>query len=98
MVSDEKIRFQLPSSQNYFCEMKRIETGYELIFYQAITRIKTIHITEAQIDRQFLHKVAVNVGIDFYALTGPYDCADEILRQWHKHFKKKRWIDRIFGR
>ena len=98
MVNTEKVRFQLPSSRNYFCEMSRIDEGYELIFYQAITRIKTFHITEAQIDRQYLHKIAVNVGIDFYALTGPYDCADKILRQWHKHFKKKSWKERLFRR
>jgi hypothetical protein len=40
--------------------------------------------------------MAVNVGIDFYALTGPYDFADEILRLWHKNFKKKGILERIF--
>ncbi len=78
--------------------MSEIKGGYNLVFYQTMTKIKTISITEAQLDRQFLHKMAVNVGINFYALTGPYDCADEILRQWHKHFKKKGWKQRIFGR
>ena len=69
--------------------MSRIEEGYELIFYRAITRVKTIHITEAQIDRQYLHKVAVNVGIEFYALTGPYDCADEYYVSGIKTSKRK---------
>ena len=97
-MSSNKIRFQLPSSTDYFCEMSGIKGGYKLVFYQSIKKIKTITITEAQLDRQFLHKVTVNVGINFYALSGPYDCADEILRQWHRHFKRKSWKQRLFGR
>jgi hypothetical protein len=78
--------------------MSQIPEGYNLEFYQSMTKIKTISITEAQLVRQYLHKLAINVGINFYALTGPYDCADEILRQWHKHFKKKGWLERLFNR
>ena len=78
--------------------MTKLPEGYNLEFYQSMTKIKTISITEDQLVRQYLHKLAINVGINFYALTGPYDCADEILRQWHKHFKKKGWIERLLGR
>jgi len=56
-----------------------------------------MHVTKAQLDREFLRKVAVNTGIEFYALTGPYDVADEILNQWHDHFEKKGFLRRIFG-
>ena len=95
-MSNKKVRFQLPSSREYFCEMSSNETGYELTFYKANTRLKAVKITEAQLDREFLRKLAVNVGIEFYALTGPYDCADAILRQWHQNFKKKGFLQRLF--
>lgn len=71
---------------------------YDLVFYRENTKIRTAKISDAQLSRQALHKIAVNTEINFYALTGPYDCADEILRQWNKHFKKKSLLERIFGK
>ncbi|MHA2293813.1 MAG: hypothetical protein ACXACK_16750 [Candidatus Hodarchaeales archaeon] len=71
--------------------------GYKLVFFQLGQKIKTFSITENQIDREYLRKMAVNVGINFYALTGPYDVADEILRQWHKYFEKKGFFSRFLG-
>ena len=98
MVKNKAIRFQLPSSRNYFCEMTKTSSGYELIFFQSSTKLKTVIISERQLDRHYLHKTAVGIGIEFYALTGPYDCADEILRQWHKNFENKGFLQRIFGK
>jgi hypothetical protein len=98
VVKKEKTRFQLPSSTNYFCEMLQIPGGYELTFYNSGEKMKTVQITEAQLDRQYLYKLVINVGIDFYALTGPYDCADEILRVWHKYYKPRSFLERLFGR
>lgn len=97
-MKKKKIRFQLPSSTNYFCEMVEISGGYELAFYNSGEKMKDVQVTEAQIDRQFLYKLVINVGIDFYALTGPYDCADEILRVWHKNFKPRSFLERLFGK
>ncbi|MFX1507000.1 MAG: hypothetical protein ACFFDC_12925 [Promethearchaeota archaeon] len=77
--------------------MQKTKEGYRLTFYNVGEKIKTVQITESQLDREYLRKVAVNTGIEFYALTGPYDCSDEILRQWHKHFKKKGFLNRLFG-
>ena len=98
MAKNKKVRFQLPSSRNYFCEMSKNPSGYELVFFQSSNKVKTVAITERQLDRHYLHKVAVSIGIEFYALTGPYDCADAILRQWHKNFEKKGFLQRIFGK
>jgi hypothetical protein len=91
-----KIRFQVPSSRNYFCEIKSEKTSYHLIFFHVGKKINEKSFTEDQLDREYLRKLAVNVGIEFYALTGPYDFADEILRLWHKHFKKKTLLERLF--
>ena len=77
--------------------MAKTKEGYKLNFYNQEKKIQSINITEAQLDREFLRKVAVNTGIEFYALTGPYDVADEILNQWHEHFKKKGLFKRLFG-
>jgi hypothetical protein len=77
---------------------KREKERYDLVFYKENTKLRTATISEAQLSRQALHKIAVNTEINFYALTGPYDCADEILRQWNKHFKKRSWLERIFGK
>ena len=98
MAKNKRVRFQLPSSRNYFCEMAKSPTGYELVFFQSSNKVKTVTITERQLDRHYLHKVAVSIGIEFYALTGPYDCADEILRQWHENFENKGFLQRIFGK
>ena len=98
MVKNKRIRFQLPSSRNYFCEMAESPSGYELVFFQSSTKLKTVSISEKQLDRHYLHKIAVGIGIEFYALTGPYDCADEILRQWHKNFENKGFFQRFFGK
>ena len=98
LVNKKKIRFQLPSCRNYFSEMLQIPGGYELTFFDSGEKMKTVQVTEAQIDRQYLYKMVINVGIDFYALTGPYDCADEILRVWHKHFKPRSFLERLFGK
>ncbi len=94
---NQKIRFQVPSSRNYFIEMIKSKKGYHLTFFKMGSKLKTITIEENQLDREYLRKLAVNAGIDFYALTGPYDVADEILRQWHKHFKKKGLLRRLLG-
>ncbi len=92
-----KIRFQVPSSRNYFVEMIKSKIGYQLTFFKMGSKLKTISIEENQLDREYLRKMAINAGIDFYALTGPYDVADEILRQWHKHFKKTGLLRRLLG-
>ncbi|MFX0125170.1 MAG: hypothetical protein ACFFAE_16175 [Candidatus Hodarchaeota archaeon] len=98
MVSNnQKIRFQVPSSRNHYCEMQKIKEGYRLTFFNVNKKIKTLEITETQLDREYLRKLSVNAGIEFYALTGPYDCSEEILRQWHKHFRKKGFFQRLFG-
>jgi hypothetical protein len=76
--------------------MTKIKEGYRLTFFNTTRKLKTIEISEAQLDRQYLHKISINAGIEFYALTGPYDAADEILRQWEKHFEKKGFFSRIF--
>ncbi|MFX0052538.1 MAG: hypothetical protein ACFE8U_14740 [Candidatus Hermodarchaeota archaeon] len=94
----KKIRFQLPSSRNHFCEMSESNGGYKITFFNITRKLKTIEISEAQLDRQYLHKISINAGIEFYALTGPYDTADEILRQWHKHFEKKGFLRRLLGK
>ena len=78
--------------------MQKLKEGYRLAFFNVGGKIKTVEITESQLDREYLRKLAVNTGIEFYALTGPYDCSDEILRQWHKHFKKKGLMSRLFGK
>ena len=98
MDKNKPLRFQLPSSRNYFCEMTKKPSGYELAFFKSINKIKTAFIQEQQLDRQYLHKIAVDAGIEFYALTGPYDCADEILRQWHRNFKEKGFFQKLFGK
>lgn len=94
----QKIRFRVPSSRNHFCEMQRTKEGYILSFFNAGRKMKTVEITESQIDREYLRKLSVNAGIEFYALTGPYDCSDDILQQWHKHFKRKGLLQRFRGR
>ncbi|MHA2248094.1 MAG: hypothetical protein ACXADY_24310, partial [Candidatus Hodarchaeales archaeon] len=76
--------------------MRRTKEGYRLTFFNVGKKIKTVEITESQIDREYLRKLSVNAGIEFYALTGPYDCSDAILRQWAKHFEKKRIFTEIF--
>ncbi|MFX0084472.1 MAG: hypothetical protein ACFFAU_02260 [Candidatus Hodarchaeota archaeon] len=91
-----KIRVQVPSSRNYFCEIKSEKTGYHLTFFHIGKKINELSFTEDQLDREYLRKLAVKVGIEFYALTGPYDFADEILRIWHKHFKKKSLLEKLF--
>ncbi|MFX0015688.1 MAG: hypothetical protein ACFFB2_12200 [Promethearchaeota archaeon] len=96
--NSQKIRFQVPSSRNHYCEMQKTKEGYRLTFFNVATKLKTIEITESQLDREYLRKMAVNSGIEFYALTGPYDCSDEILRKWHKHFKKKGLLRRLLGK
>lgn len=78
--------------------MQKIKEGYRLTFFNVGKKIRIVEITESQIDRDYLRKLAVNTGIEFYALTGPYDCSDEILRQWHKHFKKKGFLHRFLGK
>ncbi len=98
MDKNKRVRFQLPSSRNYFCEMSKNPSGYELVFFHSSTKKKTVVISEKQLDRHYLHKIAVNIGIEFYALSGPYDCADEILRQWHKNFEEKGFLQRLFGK
>ena len=98
MDKNKRVRFQLPSSRNYFCEMAKKPSGYELVFFQSSTKIKTVTVNEKQIDRHYLHKIAVSIGIEFYALTGPYDVADEILRQWQKNFEGKGFFQRLFGK
>ena len=96
--NNQKIRFQVPSSRNHFCEMRRIKEGYSLTFFNVGRKIKTVEITESQIDREYLRKLSVNAGIEFYALSGPYDCSDAILRHWHEHFEKKGLLQRLFGK
>ncbi len=91
-----KIRFQVPSSRNYFCEIKNVKTNYYLTFFHEGDKINEKTFTENQLDREYLRKIAVNIGIEFYALTGPYDFADEVLRLWHKHYKKKGLLQRLF--
>ncbi len=98
VTKNQKIRFQVPSSRNHYCEMRRTKEGYRLTFFNVGRKLKTIEFTESQLDREYLRKLSVNVGIEFYALTGPYDCSDEILRQWHKHFKRKGFLQRLFGK
>ena len=93
-----KIRFQIPSSRNYYCEIIKTKSVYRMSFFHVGEKIKELTFTESQLDREFFRKMAINVGIDFYALTGPYDFADEILRHWHKHFKKKGLLERMFKR
>ena len=78
--------------------MQRTKEGYRLTFFNVGKKLKVIEINESQLDREYLRKLAVNAGIEFYALTGPYDCSDEILRQWHKHFKKKGLLRRLLGK
>ena len=90
-----KYRFQVPSSRNYFCEIIKIKTGYKLTFFHVGQKIKEFEIIEDQIDREYLRKMEIKIGIEFYALTGPYDFADELLRIWHKHYKKKGLLERI---
>ncbi|MFX0174410.1 MAG: hypothetical protein ACFE9L_21235 [Candidatus Hodarchaeota archaeon] len=97
-TASKKIRFQLPSTRNHFCEMRKTDGGYKITFFNMTRKLKTIEISEAQLDRQYLHKVSINAGIEFYALTGPYDTADEILRQWYTHFEKKGLLSRLLGR
>lgn len=75
-----------------------MESSYKLTFFHVAKRIKEYNFTEDQLDREYLRKMAVNVGIEFYALTGPYDFADKILRLWHRHFKKKGLLERILRR
>lgn len=96
--SNQKVRFQVPSSRNHFCEMQKTKVGYQLTFFNVSEKIKVAEISESQLDREYLRKLAVNTGIEFYALTGPYDCSDEILRQWHKHFKKKGFLQKLLGK
>lgn len=91
-------RFQLPSARNYFCEMKKTDTGYSLVIFHESEKLVTLSLTNQDINREILRKYAVNSGIEFYALSGPYDAADEILRQWHRHFKEKSILKRIFGK
>ena len=98
MAKTKTVRFQLPSSRNYYCEMTKKPSGYELVFFRSTDKIKTVNLQELQLDRHYLHKLAVNVGIEFYALTGPYDCADEILRQWHENFKEKGFFQKLFNK
>jgi len=98
MAKNKRVRFQLPSSRNYFCEMTKKPSGYELVFFQSSTKVKTVIISEQQLSRHYLHKVAVSIGIEFYALTGPYDCADAILRQWQKNFEDRGFLQRLFGK
>ena len=48
-----------------------------------------------------LRELAVKSGIEFYALSGPYDAADELIRQYKKNFEKKKkfiffWLKRNF--
>lgn len=95
--TSNKLRFQLPSARNHFCEMTKINEGYKLTFFNQERKIRSENITEAQLDREFLRKIAVSSGIEFYALTGPYDVADEILNQWHENFKRKGLFSRLFG-
>lgn len=78
--------------------MQRVKEGYRLTFFNVNKRLKIVEITESQLDREYLRKLSINVGIEFYALTGPYDCSEEILRQWHKHFKKKGFLQRFLGK
>ena len=78
--------------------MQKTKEGYRLTFFNVGEKIKVVKISESQLDREYLRKLAVNTGIEFYALTGPYDCSDEILRQWHKHFKKKGFFQRLLGK
>jgi hypothetical protein len=78
--------------------MAKTPTGYELVFSQASSKVKTVIISEKQLDRHYLHKIAVSIGIEFYALTGPYDVADAILRQWHANFEDRGFLHRIFGK
>jgi hypothetical protein len=78
--------------------MAKSPSGYDLVFFQSSNKVKTVAISERQLDRHYLHKIAVSIGIEFYALTGPYDVADEILRQWHKNFEDKGFLQRLFGK
>ena len=98
MAKNKRVRFQLPSSRNYYCEMTKNPSGYELVFFQSSTKKKKVVIREDQLDRHYLHKIAVSIGIEFYALTGPYDVADEILRQWAKNFEDRGFLQKIFGK
>ena len=76
--------------------MEKIENGYSLVIFREDKRLKKIILSEQDINREILRKHAINIGIEFYALSGPYDAADEILRQWHKYFNKKSFLKRLF--
>ena len=78
--------------------MEKIDSGYSLDFFHEGKKLKRIQISNQDINRETLRRLAINIGIEFYALSGPYDAADEILRQWHKHFKEKGILKRIFGK
>ena len=91
-----KIRFSIPSSRNHFCEMIKTDNGYKLTFFQESIKLKAFEINEYQINREYLRKISIKAGIEFYALSGPYDSADEILIQWKKNFEKKGFFQRLF--
>ncbi|MFW9853749.1 MAG: hypothetical protein ACFFFG_01720 [Candidatus Thorarchaeota archaeon] len=89
------VRFQVPSCRNYYLEMSQTSVGYQFELFRSGHRIKSFQVTEADFTRENLRKTAANSGIEFYALSGPYDMADEILRQWKKHFQKKGFLQRL---
>ncbi|MHA1227232.1 MAG: hypothetical protein ACTSPV_10865 [Candidatus Hodarchaeales archaeon] len=99
-MTQKKINFQVPSSRNTYCELKKLSSGYQISFFKEGRPLKSFKITERDIDREKLRGIAIKAGIDdWYSLSGPYDVADEILRQWHKHFEKKTGLlGRLFGK
>ncbi|MHA1974335.1 MAG: hypothetical protein ACTSW1_15150 [Candidatus Hodarchaeales archaeon] len=99
-MTEKKINFQVPSSRNTYCELKRLATGYRISFFKEGKALNSYNITEREIDREKLRGLAIKAGIDdWYSLSGPYDVADEILRQWHKHFEKKPGLlHKLFGK
>ncbi|WP_455463871.1 hypothetical protein [Candidatus Hodarchaeum mangrovi] len=98
-MNNHKISFRVPSTSNTSCIMEKDSQKYSLTFYKEGQQLSKIMITEEEINRESLRKVAINSGInDWYSLSGPYDVADEILRVWHRNYKKKSFLKRILGK
>jgi hypothetical protein len=78
--------------------MTQTSLGFRLELFSSSTKIRSFQVSEEQFTRETLRKVAANSGIEFYALSGPYDMADEILKQWKKNFQKKGFLQRLLKR
>jgi len=98
-MNNQKVSFRVPSTSNTNCIMEKDSQKYSLTFYKEGQQLSKIIITEDEIDRESLRKIAIKSGIsEWYSLSGPYDLADEILRVWHRNFKKKSVLKRILGK